>query len=451
MTAVVIGIDPHKASHTAVAVDERELALGDVRVRATAMQSERLLAWAAQWPQRTWAIENAAGLGYLLAQQLVMAGERVVDVQPKLGARVRLLASAASSKSDPHDARSVAIVALRSALPPVTAEDHVAVMKVWIRRRRHLSRLRTKVANQLHAVLCELVPGGFPREITAPQAAVLLESLRVSTAADVARAQLAAEILDDLRRLDLQLRELHKRLTAVVLASKTSVTSIFGVGPVIAAMVVGITGDVTRFPTADRFAAYAGTAPIEVSSGPHKVFRLSRRGNRQLNHAIHMAAVTQIRNRHSGTHLLPAQDHRRQEPKDGAASTQTPDHEHLVRHHDQRRPAPDTRSPNAVDDRNRAGCSPTAAEERRPQPGSRLAEGHPQGHGLDPGEDGARLRRRGNTTPSKPERPMRKGPSCGNSRGGPGRATGSDSDSSATSSHPNAGSSDKPLPDPSSA
>jgi transposase len=299
-TAVVIGIDPHKASHTAVAVDERELPLGDVRVRATAAQSERLLAWAQQWPQRSWAIENAAGLGYLLAQQLVAAGERVVDVQPKLAARVRLLASVASGKSDPNDARSVAIVALRSpGLPLVTAEDHVTVMKVWIRRRRHLSRLRTKVANQLHAVLCELVPGGFPREITAPQAAVLLESLSASTAADVARAQLASEILDDLRRLDLQLRELHKRLTAVVLASKTSVTGIFGVGPVIAAMVVGITGDVARFPNADHFAAYAGTAPVEVSSGPHKVFRLSRRGNRQLNHAIHMAAVTQIRNRHS--------------------------------------------------------------------------------------------------------------------------------------------------------
>jgi transposase len=82
---------------------------------ATAAQTDQLLAWAAPWPQRTWAIENAAGLGYLLAQQLVTAGERVVDVQPKLAARVRLLASAASSKSDPHDARSVAIVALRSA------------------------------------------------------------------------------------------------------------------------------------------------------------------------------------------------------------------------------------------------------------------------------------------------------------------------------------------------
>jgi transposase len=300
MSTVVIGIDPHKASHTAVAVDERELPLGDVRVRASAVQTDQLLAWAQPWPQRTWAIENAAGLGYLLAQQLVTAGERVVDVQPKLAARVRLLASVASSKSDPHDARSVAIVALRSAgLPRVTVEDHAAVMKVWIRRRRHLTRLRTKVANQLHAVLCELVPGGFPREISAAQAAVVLESLRASTAADVARAELAGEILDDLRRVDLQLRELRKRLTAVVLASKTSVTSIFGVGPVIAATVLGITGDVTRFPNADHFAAYAGTAPVEVSSGPHRVFRLSRRGNRQLNHAIHMAAVTQIRNRHS--------------------------------------------------------------------------------------------------------------------------------------------------------
>jgi transposase len=300
MSAVVIGIDPHKASHTAVAVDERELPLGDVRVRASAAQAERLLAWAAQWPQRTWAIENAAGLGYLLAQQLVTAGEQVVDVQPKLAARVRLLAAAASGKSDPHDARSVAIVALRSpGLAQVTTEDHVGVMKVWIRRRRHLSRMRTKLANQLHGVLCELVAGGFAREITAPQAAAVLESLQASTAAEVARAQLAAEILDDLRRVDEQLREVHKRLTAVVLASHTSITNIFGVGPVIAATVIGITGNVTRFPDADHFAAYAGTAPVEASSGPHKIFRLSRRGNRQLNHAIHMAAVTQIRNRQS--------------------------------------------------------------------------------------------------------------------------------------------------------
>lgn len=300
VSTVVIGVDPHKASHTAVAVGERELPLGNLRVRASAAQAERLLAWAVQWPQRVWAIENAAGLGYLLAQQLVGAGERVVDVQPKLAARVRLLASSGSGKNDPHDARSVAVVALRSSgLPLVSVEDHAAVMKVWIRRRQYLSRTRTRVVNQLHALLCELVAGGFPREISAPQAATVLDSLQARTAAEVARVQLGNEILDDLPRLDQQLRELRKRLAGIVAASNTSLTAIFGVGPVIAASVLGITGDVTRFPSADRFANYAGTAPIEASSGPRTVFRLSRRGNRQLNHAIHMAALTQIRHRGS--------------------------------------------------------------------------------------------------------------------------------------------------------
>ncbi len=85
----------------------------------------------------------------------------------------------------------------------------------------------------------------------------------------------------------------------MVRASGTTLTGIFGVGPVIAATVIGDVGDVSRFPSRDRFAAYNGTAPVEVSSGDRKIYRLSRRGNRRLNHAIHMAAVTQIRQRHS--------------------------------------------------------------------------------------------------------------------------------------------------------
>ena len=92
MAAVMIGAGPHKASHTAVAIDAAEEPLGQLRVRAAAAQAERLLAWAQAWPQRTWAIEGAGGLGHLLAQQLLAAGERVLDVQPKLAARVRLLA-----------------------------------------------------------------------------------------------------------------------------------------------------------------------------------------------------------------------------------------------------------------------------------------------------------------------------------------------------------------------
>jgi len=89
--------------------------LDELRVRLSASQAERLLAWAAAWPERTWAARGADGLGHLLAQQLVAAGERVLDVQPKLGARVRPLASGATNKSDPSDARSVAAAALRSA------------------------------------------------------------------------------------------------------------------------------------------------------------------------------------------------------------------------------------------------------------------------------------------------------------------------------------------------
>ena len=115
-----------------------------------------------------------------------------------------------------------------------------------------------------------------------------------------ARHELAGELVADLVRLDVQRREARRRITAAVTASQTTVTEVFGVGAIVAATVIGDVGDISRFPTRDHFAAYNGTAPIEVSSGGRrKVFRLSRRGNRRMNHAIHMAAVTQIRHRHS--------------------------------------------------------------------------------------------------------------------------------------------------------
>ena len=113
------------------------------------------------------------------------------------------------------------------------------------------------------------------------------------------RRDLADGFLDDLRRIDAQMREARKRLTAAVRASGTTLTEIFGVGPVIAAVVIGETGDTDRFAGRDRFAAYNGTASAGVSSGNREVHRLSRRGNRRLNHAVHMAAVTQVSQRHS--------------------------------------------------------------------------------------------------------------------------------------------------------
>ena len=212
----------------------------------------------------------------------------------------RSLQKTQAASNDPNDARSLAIAALRSPTrKEVHAEDYAAVMKVWAKRHRDLGRARNRVACRLHSVLCELVPGGIATEIYAARAATRLDDVEPDGAVAAARHELGLELVDDLRRLGSHLRDSKKRLEAVVAASKTTTTEIFGVGPVIAAMVVGYTGDVGRFSSRDRFAADNGTAPIEVSSGNRKTYRLSLRGNRQLNHAIHMAAVTQIRHRHS--------------------------------------------------------------------------------------------------------------------------------------------------------
>src|ERR1700745_4220836 len=192
MTAVMIGIDQHKAPHAPGAISGAEARLGELRVRASAAQAERLLAWAAAWPERAWAVEGAGGLGHLLAQQLLSAGERGLEVPAQLAARVRLLATGNINKNDPNDARSVAVAALRSAdVREARRDDHAAVLKLWSKRYRDLGRARTQVACRLHQVLCELIPGGVPGEITAGQAGQVLASVTPAGAVEAARWQLA--------------------------------------------------------------------------------------------------------------------------------------------------------------------------------------------------------------------------------------------------------------------
>jgi transposase len=297
VAGVMIGVDPHKGSHTAVVLDAGEVVLGQVRVTARTDQLLRLQRWAQPWPDRVWAVEGARGLGRLLTQQLLAAGERVVDVQPKLAARVRLLNTGQVNKNDPNDARSVAVAALRSRqVSEASLEDHTVVLRVWARRYRDLGRLRTQVMCRLHTVLCEMVPGGFSKEISAGQAIQVLAGITADTPMTAARLELAHDLVDDLQRIDDQRREVRRRTARAVASSATSITEIYGVGPIVAATVIGYVRDIHRFPTRDHFAAYNGTAPIEASSGNRKIYRLSRRGNRQLNYVIHMAAVTQIRN-----------------------------------------------------------------------------------------------------------------------------------------------------------
>ena len=223
----VIGIDPHKRSHMAAVLDDSEQVVGQLRVAADRWQRDRLLRFAAPFEPRTWAVEAAGGLGALLAQQLVAAGDSVVDVPPTLSARVRLLDSGHNNKSDPHDARSAAIVALRHAqLRPVRSIDHSAVLRLLANRHHDLTASRTPTICRLHALLCLLVPGGFSGRLSARAAGQVLRGVRPVELVDVERKRIALELLADVRRIDDQLDALVKRIGTAVVASGTTVTDV---------------------------------------------------------------------------------------------------------------------------------------------------------------------------------------------------------------------------------
>jgi len=292
----MIGIDPHKGSHTAAAVDHSETVIDTLRVVADCHQRERLLAWAAAFTPRTWAVEGATGMGALLAQQLVAAGEHVVDVPPKLSSRVRLLENGKIDKTDPNDARSAAIVAWHNRSLNVVAglDEHRVVLRILADRDHQITAQRTRTICRLHALLCLLIEGGTSRALTVQRAEQLLVNIDID--GPVTRERIAAgrQLLEEARVLDASRVEVRKRTAETIVASATTVTEVYGIGPLMAAIIIGRVGDIRRFPTAGHFARHNGTAPIEASSGPKKRHRLNPRGDRQLNHAIHMAAVTQI-------------------------------------------------------------------------------------------------------------------------------------------------------------
>lgn len=292
---VVIGIDPHKGSHTAVAIDEDETKLGEVRVRADRRQLEGLLKWAIEFPERFWAIESAGGLGGLLSTQLLEAGEEVFDVPPTLSARVRVLATNKSQKNDPNDAYSVAVAALRSPrLRSAVNEDHVAVLRLLWNRHKNLTSAHTQAMCRLHALLVGISPGGARRRLSATKASAMLGGVRSTTAVERTRKAQAKLLIADVRRLDGELKASKATIAEVVASVPTSLGELSGTGPISSAIILAHTGDVRRFPSADDYASYNGTAPVDASSGPIKRHRLNPRGNRQLNHAMHIIAFSQL-------------------------------------------------------------------------------------------------------------------------------------------------------------
>lgn len=291
---ITIGIDPHKRTHTAQAIDAQHRKIGGLEVTASTTMTRDLLRWAAAWPTRQWAIEGSDGLGRLLAQQLIAAGETVVDVPPTLASRARLLRTGHGRKTDGIDALSVAeIAASRDDLRQVAAENETAVLRLLADRRDELTQQRRQAVNRLHRHLRDLVAGGAPTSLTTQVASKVLARVRPADPVATERKHVARQLVAELRRIDKDLKDNRKRTRDAVEASGTTLPDIFGISHVLAAKIIGHTGPIGRFATADAYANYTGTAPIEVSSGDAVRHRLSRAGNRQLNNALHLVAHVQ--------------------------------------------------------------------------------------------------------------------------------------------------------------
>jgi transposase len=233
-------------------------------------------------------VENAGGLGRHLEGRLAAAGESVVDVPPKLSARVRVLSTGNARKNDELDALATALATWRNErLAAVDPEaDSAEVLRLLSERREDLVAERTRAFNRLHALLRDLVPGGVPGALSILRATRILRGVRAQGSLARVRRRLASEILRDVRALQRKIADLNERIEAEVEASVTTLTEIFGVGPILAAKIIGTVGSVARFPTKAHFASYSGTAPVGASSGEVVRHRLSLAGNRHLNTAL---------------------------------------------------------------------------------------------------------------------------------------------------------------------
>jgi transposase len=296
MPKVFIGVDPHKLSATIEVVDKHETVLATGRFGTDKDGYAAMRKTVAPWSQRVWAVEGSNGAGRPLAQRLLADGEHVVDVPAKLSARARLFDTGHNRKTDAHDAHAVAAVAVRTAgLRVLSYDAELEALRMLTDRREELTRARVQTVNRLHRFLAELLPGQAKRDLTTGQAKALLASVRPRDIAGKTRRRIAAEELRELIAIEVKIKKATAELKAMVLARDSRLMDLPGVGPVVAARVLADVGDISRFADRNRFASWTGTAPLDASSGEQIRHRLSRAGNRRMNHMIHIAAVSQIR------------------------------------------------------------------------------------------------------------------------------------------------------------
>ncbi|HEX2374312.1 MAG TPA: IS110 family transposase [Actinomycetota bacterium] len=293
---IVIGADSHKRTHTVVAVDEVGRRLGERTVATTSDGHLELLRWSAQWPQVTFALEDCRHLTRRLEADLLTAGQPVVRVPTRLMAAARR-SGRQPGKSDPIDAEAVAVAALRHHdLPVAELDGPTREVKLLVDYRRDLVRQRTRVANRLRWHLHELDPAlqipsrGLRRYKVIDELAARLAGMEGTV------ARLARRLLTRCRELTVEINALEAELRPLVGQLAPTLLAVPGCGVLGAAMILGETAGVGRFRSKDAYARFTGTAPIPVWSGDRRgKVRLNRGGNRTVNTALHMIAVTQIR------------------------------------------------------------------------------------------------------------------------------------------------------------
>ncbi|TCW18457.1 IS110 family RNA-guided transposase [Dietzia cinnamea] len=297
----VIGIDAHKNWHTLVAVDEVGRRIDVLTVEARSAGHQKIMSWLEQFEEVSIAVEDCRHLTRRLEADLLDAGHKVVRVHTRLMAGMRR-SGREPGKSDPIDAEAVARVALRERdLPTAELPGPAREIKLLSDHRRSLVSRRTALQSKVRWFLHEIDP-----DLRIPSRALrryhlldeLIAHLDDHTGVVV---EIARDILEDIRSLTRRINEIEGRLGTLVRANHQHLLDVPGLGVLGAAMIIGETAGVGRFKSKDAFARFNGTAPIPVWSGNKVRVRLSRGGNRRINTALHMAAVTQLRLGGEGT------------------------------------------------------------------------------------------------------------------------------------------------------
>jgi transposase len=295
---VTIGIDAHKSSLAVALIDELGRELAHEQFGNDAEGHEALYAWVVRLApsERRFGIESTGWIGRGIACFLLKRGEQAVDVRGTLTDRERRRLRG-QGKSDPRDAVAIARVTAREEgkLAPVRADSGSRDLKLLCAYRCQLVGERNRAANRLHVDLVSLRPG-YQRQIPSLDSGVRLDKAERLLAGDESvQAALAGRRVESLRRLDAEIRQLEREIAQSVKACGSGLPGLVGLGYLSAGRIIGEVGDIRRIETKDRFARMNGTAPIPASSGNTNRHRLNKGGNRRLNHAIHMMALTQAR------------------------------------------------------------------------------------------------------------------------------------------------------------